>query len=71
MYGRRFIEVRLRDGNRRKDRAVPEIELIDRNRLIEELRKLGSDDIQAVLDVIWNQPVIAVARRKYEIEVFA
>lgn len=49
---------------------MPEIELIDRKKLIDDLLKLHIDDIDSILDAIWNQPVVAVARRKYEIEVY-
>ena len=47
------------------------IELIDKNDLIDVLMKSDCIDKQKLAEIIDGQPVLAVARHKYEIEVYA
>ena len=54
--------------------ATNELELIDKNALLEALKQIDFEyevtrDI--VIDTIMEQKTIAVARHKYEIEVYA
>lgn len=44
-----------------------EIELIDKNELIEVLARCDCSSMEKVMDIIVSRPVIAVAKHRYEI----
>ena len=45
-----------------------EIELIDKNELIEVLARSDCSSREKILDIVVSRPVIAVAKHRYEIQ---
>lgn len=48
--------------------ATGKIELIDRDALIEVLSKCVLESLESVQDIIYSQPVVAVATPRFEVE---